>query len=82
LGELDLLRGTVDLADQHFQAALDANANYIPALIAAADIRWQSGRTEEARQAYQNIVDHYSAELYPPYVALRSVPTATPVCER
>jgi hypothetical protein len=82
LGELELLRGTVDLADQHFQAALDANAHYIPALIAAADIRWQSGRTEEARQAYLHIVDHYSADSYPPYVALRSVPTATPVCER
>jgi hypothetical protein len=82
LGELDLLRGTVDLADQHFQAALDANSNYIPALIAAADIRWQSGRTDEARLAYQSIVDHYSADSYPPYVALRSVPTATPVCER
>lgn len=82
LGELDLLRGTVDLADQHFQAALDANSNYIPALIAAADIRWQSGRIEEARQAYLNIVDHYSADSYPPYVALRSVPAATPVCER
>jgi hypothetical protein len=82
LGELDLLRGTDDLAAQHFQAALDANANYIPALIAAADIHWQSGRTEEARQAYRNIVDHYSADSYPPYVALRSVPAATPVCER
>lgn len=82
LGELDLLRGTVDLADEHFQAALSANANYIPALIAAADIRWQSGRAEEARQAYRDIVDHYSADLYPPYVALRSVPAATPVCER
>jgi hypothetical protein len=82
LGELDLLRGTDDLAAQHFQAALDANANYIPALIAAADIRWQSGRTDEARQAYRDIVDHYSADSYPPYVALRSVPAATPVCER
>jgi hypothetical protein len=82
LGELDLLRGTVDLADQHFQAALDANSNYIPALIAAADIRWQSGRIEEARQAYLNIVDHYSADSYPPYVALRSVAATTPVCER
>ena len=82
LGELDLLRGTVDLADQHFQAALHANSNYIPALIAAADIRWQSGQLEEARQAYLNIVDHYSADSYPPYVALRSVPAATPVCER
>jgi tetratricopeptide (TPR) repeat protein len=80
LGELDLLRGTVDLADQHFQAALDANSNYIPALIAAADIRWQSGRSEEARQQYLDIVDHYSADSYPPYVALRSVPAATPVC--
>jgi hypothetical protein len=82
LGELDLLRGTVDLADAHFQEALDANANYIPALIAAADIRWQSGRVEEARQAYLDIVDHYSADLYPPYVALRSAPATTPVCER
>jgi hypothetical protein len=82
LGELDLLRGTDDLAAQHFQAALDANANYIPALIAAADIRWQSGRTDDARQAYRDIVDHYSADSYPPYVALRSVPAATPVCER
>lgn len=82
LGELDLLRGTVDLASAHFQQALAANANYIPALIAAADLHWQAGRTEEARQAYLDIVEHYSADLYPPYVALRSTPVATPPCER
>jgi hypothetical protein len=82
LGELDLLRGTVDLASAHFEQALEANANYMPALIAAADIRWQAGRVDEARQAYRDIVDHYSADLYPPYVALRSTEVATPVCER
>jgi hypothetical protein len=77
IGELDLLRGTVDLADLHFQEALSANADYIPALVAAADIRWQSGRFEEARQAYRDIVDRYSADLYPPYVVLRSAATGT-----
>lgn len=82
LGELDLLRGTVDLASAHFQQALEANANYIPALIAAADLRWQAGDTDGARQAYLDIVEHYSADLYPPYVALRSTPVATPPCER
>jgi hypothetical protein len=82
LGELDLLRGTVDLASAHFQQALEANANYIPALVAAADLLWQAGRAEEARQAYLDIVDHYSADLYPPYVALRSTPVTTPPCER
>ena len=76
LGELELLRGTLDLAEARFQEALNANANYIPALIAAADLRWQSGRTEEARQQYQDIVDHYDADSYPPYVVLRSVRTS------
>lgn len=76
LGELELLRGTLDLAEARFQEALKANANYIPALIAAADLRWQSGRTEEARQQYQDIVDHYAADSYPPYVVLRSVRTS------
>lgn len=78
MGELDLLRGTVDLADLHFQEALSANADYIPALVAAADIRWQSGRVAEARQAYREIVDRYSADSYPPYVVLRSAATGTP----
>jgi hypothetical protein len=73
LGELELLRGTLDLAEARFQEALNANANYIPALIAAADLRWQSGRAEEARQQYQAIVDHYESDSYPPYVVLRSV---------
>jgi tetratricopeptide (TPR) repeat protein len=82
LGELELLRGTIDLADAHFKAAIDANSNYVPALIAAADIRWESGRVEEARQAYLDIVEHYSADLYPPYVALRSAPATPPLCER
>lgn len=82
LGELELLRGTIDLADAHFKAAIDANSNYVPALIAAADIRWESGRVEEARQAYLDIVEHYSADLYPPYVALRSAPATPPLSER
>ena len=76
LGELELLRGTLDLAEARFREALNANANYIPALIAAADLRWQAGRADEARQQYQDIVDHYSADSYPPYVVLRSVRTS------
>jgi hypothetical protein len=76
LGELELLRGTLDLAEARFQDALRANANYIPALIAAADLRWQSGRAEEARQQYQDIVDHYDSDSYPPYVILRSARTS------
>jgi hypothetical protein len=82
LGELDLLRGTVDLASAHFREALEANANYIPALVAAADLDWQAGRTDDARRAYLDIVDHYSPDSYPPYVALRSTPVASPPCER
>lgn len=80
LGELELLRGTLDLAEARFQDALNANANYIPALIAAADLRWQSGRADEARQQYQDIVDHYSSDSYPPYVVLRSAAATTPAC--
>jgi hypothetical protein len=80
LGELELLRGTLDLAEARFEEALKANANYIPALIAAADLRWQSGRTDEARQQYQDIVEHYSSDSYPPYVILRSAAVTTPAC--
>jgi hypothetical protein len=83
LGELELLRGTLDVAATRFQEALQVNADYIPALVAAADIRWESGQAQEARQAYRNIVDQYSADSYPPYVAKRSVETAfPPQCER
>jgi putative thioredoxin len=72
LGEVDVLRGTAAAADEHFQAALRVNADYIPALIAVADLKWESGRLKEAQQAYQSIVGSYDADLYPPYVAQRS----------
>ncbi|HYJ10394.1 MAG TPA: tetratricopeptide repeat protein, partial [Polyangiaceae bacterium] len=81
LGELELLRGTLDQADQRFQQALQANANYLPAKVAVADIRWQAGRAEEARNAYRDIVEHYSAEAYPPYVAQRSASASFPDCD-
>jgi hypothetical protein len=81
LGELELLRGTLDRADQRFQQALQANANYLPAKVAVADIRWQAGRAEEARNAYRDIVEHYSAEAYPPYVAQRSASANFPDCD-
>jgi Flp pilus assembly protein TadD len=82
MGELALLRGTTDLADAHFREALNANPNYIPAMVAVADIHWQSGRTEEAQSAYRNIVEHHSDDSYPPYVIQRSSAIAAPVCER
>jgi hypothetical protein len=72
LGEVDVLRGTTAAADEHFQAALRVNADYIPALIAVADLKWESGRLKEAQQAYQSIVASYEADLYPPYVVQRS----------
>lgn len=81
LGELALLRGTVGLADTHFREALSANADYVPARVALADLRWQAGNAEEARQAYREIVEQYAADAYPPYVAQRSVTTCVPQCE-
>jgi len=81
LGELALLRGTVGLADAHFREALAANADYVPARVALADLRWQAGNAEEARQAYREIVEQYAADAYPPYVVQRSVATCVPQCE-
>jgi tetratricopeptide (TPR) repeat protein len=81
LGELELLRGTLDLADARFQQALAVNADYLPALVAVADIRWQAGHIDEARQAYQDIVSRYTADLYPPYVALRGAAVVAPECD-
>lgn len=81
LGELALLRGTTDLADEHFQRALSANRDYIPAQLAVADIRWQAGRVEEAQRAYRDIVESYASDLYPPYVAQRSQGIAPPACD-
>jgi len=72
LGELELLRGTPEAAEQRFNEALRANRDYIPALIAMADLRWQAGDVDEARRGYQAIVEQYTADLYPPYVELRS----------
>jgi tetratricopeptide (TPR) repeat protein len=72
LGELELLRGTTDLAAARFRDALSANADYVPARIAVADLEWQAGHVEAARQAYREIVQAYTADLYPPYVAQRS----------
>jgi hypothetical protein len=80
LGEVEVLRGTTDLADAHFRQALRVNADYIPALIAVADIQWESCRGREAQQGYREIVDRYDAELYPPYVAQRSTALVTPQC--
>jgi hypothetical protein len=72
LGELELLRGTTDLAAARFRDALSANADYVPARIAVADLEWQAGHVEAARQAYREIVQAYTTDLYPPYVAQRS----------
>jgi hypothetical protein len=80
LGELEVLRGSLEAADAHFKAALAANADYIPALIAVADAQWYGGRGREAQQAYRNIVDSYAADLYPPYVAQRSEAAVVPDC--
>jgi hypothetical protein len=82
LGELELLRGTTDLARQRFDAALQANADYVPARIAVADLEWQAGHVEAARQAYRDIVDMYGADLYPPYVAQRSTLGEPPQCDK
>ena len=71
LGELALLRGATDVADARFREALVANSSYVPAQVALADLQWQSGRAEDARHAYRQIVEQYSADLYPPYVAQR-----------
>jgi tetratricopeptide (TPR) repeat protein len=81
LGEIELLRGTLERADQRFQQALQANAHYLPAKVAMADIRWQAGRAEEAREAYRDIVEHYSTDAYPPYVAQRSASAFFPDCD-
>lgn len=81
LGEVELLRGTLTAADAHFRQALEVNADYVPALVAVADIRWQSGQAEAAREAYRQIVEQYSADLYPAYVARRSEATCVPQCQ-
>jgi hypothetical protein len=81
LGEVELLRGTVSEADAHFHAALDANPDYVPALVAVADIRWQSGQAQAARDAYRQIVEQYSADSYPPYVVQRSEAACVPQCQ-
>jgi hypothetical protein len=80
LGEVDVLRGTTDQADAHFRQALQVNADYIPALIAVADLQWEAGRGREAQQAYREIVERYDADLYPPYVAQRSSALVPPQC--
>lgn len=71
VGELALLRGTPAVADAHFREALESNPDYLPALVGLADLRWESGDAEAARRQYTNIVEHYSDDLYPPYVKLR-----------
>jgi len=81
LGEVELLRGTLEQAEQRFQQALQANAHYVPAKVAMADIRWQAGRADEARKAYRDIIEHHSADAYPPYVAQRSASAFFPDCD-
>jgi Tfp pilus assembly protein PilF len=81
LGELELLRGDAARATERFNDALRANADYIPAQLAVADLEWQSGRADAARARYREIVDKYSSDLYPPYVAQRSE-SDPPECEK
>jgi Tetratricopeptide repeat len=71
LGELELLRGERAAADARFREALEANADYVPARVALADLHWQFGQAEDARREYRDIVEQYGAELFPPYVNQR-----------
>lgn len=71
LGELELLRGERAAADARFREALAANADYVPARVALADLHWQFGQAEDARREYRDIVEQYGAELFPPYVSQR-----------
>jgi len=82
LGELELLRGTTDLAQARFQEALAANQDYVPARIAVADLEWQAGHVDVARQAYREIVERYAGDLYPPYVSQRSSVGEPPQCDK
>jgi hypothetical protein len=81
-GELQLLRGAPQAAESRFREALEANANYLPALVALADLHWLSGDADEARREYQSIVDRFSADAYPPYVNQRlSADSCVPQCK-
>jgi tetratricopeptide (TPR) repeat protein len=81
LGELELLRGQRDAASTRFREALDANADYVPARVALADLHWQSGEAETARREYRELIERYSADSFPPYVAQRLDGTAcVPEC--
>jgi len=71
IGELALLRGAPSDADARFREALEANPDYLPARVGLADLHWQGGQADVARREYGDIVEHYSEELYPPYVKLR-----------
>jgi tetratricopeptide (TPR) repeat protein len=71
VGELEMLRGAPLAAGARFREALDANADYVPALVALADLHWQTGDVETARQEYREIVERYASDLYPPYVGQR-----------
>jgi tetratricopeptide (TPR) repeat protein len=82
VGELELLRGAPQAAGARFREALDSNADYVPALVALADLHWQAGDAETARREYRDIIEHYSEDLYPPYVAQRLARDAcAPQCE-
>lgn len=71
VGEVELLRGDPLAASERFREALAANADYVPALVALADLHWQAGDAGAARDEYRYIVEHYADDLYPPYVKQR-----------
>jgi len=82
VGEVELLRGARTEAGAKFREALEANADYLPALVALADLHWDSGQTEQARGEYRHIVDNYSADLFPPYVSQRlEADACAPQCQ-
>jgi tetratricopeptide (TPR) repeat protein len=81
VGELELLRGAPQEAGARFREALASNADYLPALVALADLHWQAGEADAARDGYRNIVEHYADDLYPPYVKQRlEADTCVPQC--
>jgi hypothetical protein len=71
VGELERLRAAPEAAEARFREALETDHNYVPALVALADLAWESGQTEDARRQYREIIEQYSVDLYPPYVAQR-----------
>jgi predicted TPR repeat methyltransferase len=72
MGDVSRSTGDAAAAQSFYKRALGANPSYLPALVALADLQWDSGDKGAAQKAYRDIVDRFPEPAFPARVKQRA----------